>query len=240
MAGGVVRIWRVGPDARIEASLGGYPGELQHVRVDGDDVYAITGDPVAIVLDSIGDAMDAPMQRRIFWGPTRSIEDVWLDRKRGQVLAASTDQFLYVWDLATGALAHKLEGTGPLRAVRMSPDGSLMIGVGGISPAVWDRATGARLGQLEGHSALVTDGEFIDDRLFISTATNQTALIWDVDAARPLTKLHDVEAIVVAPDRRSVVFGGGKGARLWTPRAPAPDLDALGALLPPRSQPPPR
>jgi WD40 repeat protein len=145
-------------------------------------------------------------------------------------VAASEDQVVYIWDAATGALVRKLEGTGPLWAVRTSPDGAITIGVGGVSPMVWDHASGARLGPLEGHSDLVRDGEFVDDRLFITLAWNHTALVWDVVSRRPLLSFRDVDVMAVAPDRRSVVLVGAKGIRVWSPHAPEPSLGALPTL----------
>jgi WD40 repeat protein len=223
VAGGAVHVWR---DGRLEARLTGYPGGVQQAGVDGDVVYAVTGAPSAVVIDTIGD----PARRRILRAGTKHITDVRFDREHGRVIAASNDQFLYVWDAATGALVRKLEGTGPLRGAPMSPDGALVIGVGGMSPVVWDRTSGARLGQLEGHADLVQGGEFIDDRLFVSVAANHTALIWDVETGRPLTKLQDVDTVVVSEDRRSVALVGETGVRVWSPRTPAPDLGALRAL----------
>jgi hypothetical protein len=104
-----------------------------------------------------------------------------------------------------------------------------MVGVGGVSPTVWSRTSGALLRQLEGHSDLVRDGDFIDDQLFVSIAWNHTALVWDVAAARPLMTFHDVDAMVVSDDRRAVALIGAAGVRVWSPRAHAPDPDALRA-----------
>jgi len=222
-AGSVVRVWRRG---RLETSLTGYPGSVERVGTDGDDVYAITNDPVTIVVDAIGDST----RRRIFRAGTLDITDVRFDHAQGWVVATSDDQFLYIWDAATGALVRKLEGTGPLNMVRTSPDGSIMIGVGGISPTVWDRVSGARKGQLEGHSALVDDGEFLNDQIFVSIARNHTAFVWDVGTTRPLMTFHDVGTMVFASDRRSVALVGSTGVRVWSPRLPPPDLDALPAL----------
>ncbi len=219
----VVRVWSRG---RLEASLDGYTGRVDLVGVDGDDVYATTNDPVTIVVDAIG----GPARRRIFRAGNQIIIDVQFDHARGQVIAASLDQSVYIWDEATGALVRKLEGSGPLWRVRTSPDGSIMVGVGGVSPTVWDRTTGAPIRQLEGHPDLVTDGEFIDDQIFVSVAWNHTAFVWDIATARPLMKLHDVEAVEFAPDRRSVALIGPTGVRVWSPRAPTPDHDALRAL----------
>lgn len=224
-AGGVVRVWRRG---RVEASFPGHTGNIYKVGLDGDDVYAITELPSAIAVDAL--AGTAP--RRHYRYGIYSGVDVWFDRAYGRVLAPALDQFVYVWNAATGELERRLEGTGPLTAVRVSPDGKLLIGVGGLSPAIWDRATGARLGQLEGHSDLVKDGDFIDDRIFVSIAGNHTALAWDVEARRPLTTFRDVDAIAFSDDRRSVALVGAAGVRIWTPRAPAPDLDAIRALVP--------
>jgi hypothetical protein len=76
----------------------------------------------------------------------------------------------------------------------------------------------------------VQSGEFFEDRLFISAAQNHTALIWDVAAARPLLKLLDVDDVKVSGDRRAVALIGATGVRVWSPRMPAPDLDALPVL----------
>jgi WD40 repeat protein len=222
-AGNVVRVWRAG---RLETSLAGYTGSIQSVGVDGDDVYAITNEPATIVVDATGGST----RRRIFRAGTKPITDVRFDHTQGWVVATSWDQFLYTWDAATGALVRKLEGTGPLDAVRTSPDGSITIGIGGISPTVWDLTSGARKGLLEGHPALVQDGEFINDQTFVSIAANHTAFVWDVAAARPLMTFHDVDAMAFAQDLRSVAIVGATGVRVWSPRVPPPDLDELRSL----------
>ena len=223
MTGRAVHVWR---DGRLEASFTGFEGELDRAEVDGDDVLTITLAPETIVADTLG----APARRRVLRGPSMSITDLRVDRLRGQLLATSFDQSLYVWDLASGALVRKLEATGPLWAVRTSPDGALAIGVGGISPVVWDQRTGARLRQLEGHSDMVQSGDFFGDRLFIAAALNHTALVWDVTTGRPLLKLLDVDAVKVAADHRTVALIGPTGVRLWSPAMPEPDLGALPVL----------
>src|SRR5262249_13122433 len=44
--GGEVRVWRRG---QVEASFGDYTGSIQGVGIDGEDVYAVTKKPVAVV-----------------------------------------------------------------------------------------------------------------------------------------------------------------------------------------------
>ncbi|HSK05365.1 MAG TPA: hypothetical protein VK932_29150 [Kofleriaceae bacterium] len=221
-AGNIVRVFRGG---QLEATFTGYAGTIEHVGVDGDEVFATTEAPAALVVDTIGD----PARRRTFRAGTKPIADVRFDREHGRIIGASLDQFLYVWDAATGALVGKLEGTGPLWGVRASPDGALAVGVGGVSPTVWNRADGARLHQLEGHSDLVRDGTFLGDRLFLSLAWNRTAIVWDVDSGRALTRFHEVDEIAFSEPRGAVALVGATGVRIWTPHAPVPDLDALRA-----------
>jgi len=222
---GAVHVWRGG---KLEARFTGYPGEVNAVGIDGDYVYAVTDTPATVVLDAIAD----PTRRKILRGPTKAITNVHIDHTRGRLLATSKDQFLYVWDRAAGTLAHKLEATGYLWGVQTSPDGSIAIGIGGISPAVWDLDSGARRGQLDGHTALLLQGEFIDDRIFVSTARDHTAIVWDVTTARPLTSFHGVDGMVVSGDRRTVALIGVTGVRIWSPSMPVPDLGALRPLLP--------
>jgi WD40 repeat protein len=225
VAGNVVRVFRGG---QLEATFTGYAGIIENVGLDGDDVYATTETPAELVVDAIGE----PARRRTFRAGTKGFADVRFDREHGRIVAASLDQFLYVWNTTTGALETKLEGTGPLWGVRASPDGALAIGVGGVSPTVWDRANGARLRQLEGHSDLVRDGAFLGDRLFLSLAWNGTAIVWDVDSGRALTRFHEVDELAFSEARRAVALVGATGVRIWSPDAPVPDLDALRAHAP--------
>jgi hypothetical protein len=78
----------------------------------------------------------------------------------------------------------------------------------------------------------VRDGAFLDDRLFLSLAWNRTAIVWDVDSGRPLTRFHEVDEIAFSEPRRAVALVGVTGVRIWSPGAPVPDLDALRAHAP--------
>ena len=76
----------------------------------------------------------------------------------------------------------------------------------------------------------VLNGEFLNDQIFVSIAADHTAFVWDVAAAQPLMTFHDVNTMVFANDLRSVALVGATGVRVWSPRLPPPDLDALQAL----------
>jgi hypothetical protein len=43
-------------------------------------------------------------------------------------------------------------------------------------------------------------------------------------------KLHGVDAMAISEDRSAVALIGATGVRIWSPRAPVPDLDTLRAL----------
>jgi WD40 repeat protein len=107
------------------------------------------------------------------WDPTRkcSLVRVWdtaggeqvaeLQRPlRGPVafgadantLVAGSGATVYVWDLTTKKARHVLNGL-PREAqfVDVSPDGGLVLGVGGLEAVIWDAATGRRRCQLRSH-----------------------------------------------------------------------------------------
>jgi WD40 repeat protein len=220
-ADGVVRVWNQG---RIEAAFTGYTGPIREVGIDGDDVYVSVDTPAVLVVDALG----APSRRKVYGAGGKTLINVSFDRELGRISAVSWDQNLYIWDISSGALRHKLEGTGPLAGVQTSPDGSIMVGLGGISPAVWNRRTGAQIGRLEGHTDLVRAGAFLSDQLFVSMAGNHTVLVWDVAARRPLVAFHDVEALAFPDDRRNVALIGPTGVRLWSPIAPVPEPFTTG------------
>ncbi|MCW5809175.1 MAG: WD40 repeat domain-containing protein, partial [Deltaproteobacteria bacterium] len=211
-SGGVVRVWRAADPPSVDRELRDYPGSIEKIVVEHGDLAVLTFSDAAVVLD----ALDREAPRRTFRGGRLALVDFQIDRARGWLFAPSFDQTVWVWDLRTGEVVRKLEASGPLLAARPSPDGALLVGVGGVSPVVWDYRTGVQTSFLA-HSAVVDHGAFIADRLFVTVAQDRSALLWDVATARPLARVLDVDTIAVAPDRTSVALIGAAGVRVWAP-----------------------
>ena len=137
-----------------------------------------------------------------------------------------------VWNDETDELIGKLEGSGPLWSVAVSPDGDLIVCVGGVSPTVWDARTLRRLGTLDGHADQVESGGFIDNRLFITGSLDDTVLIWDMSTMHPLDKLNSAQGVVIDPAMTSVVLSDAQQTRTWHPKLPSPDREELQRASP--------
>jgi len=150
-------------------------------------------------------------------GHTREVNDVALIRDGMQVISASEDQTLKVWDLASGALIHTLEGhaasidavavtRGGTQAVSNSCDGTLK---------VWDLASGTLLRTVESH----TDEESAvavtpDGAQAVSTSRDRTLMVWDLASGR-LVAEHLADAPImtcaVGPCGANLVAGDDLG-----------------------------
>src|SRR5687768_6638847 len=125
------------------------------------------------------------------------------------------DGAIRLWDVATGRLAHKLEGArGTVWTLDFSPDGSRLAGAGedGIV-RIWSPADGRLLARLRGHERNVWEVRFSPDgRRLASGSFDATARIWDSATGAPLAALAEHEEAVVglawSPDGRWLATGG--------------------------------
>jgi WD40 repeat protein len=149
------------------------------------------------------------------------LSDVVIDTRRGRLLAGGFARNVWVWDLGDLRLVQKLDGGGPLWGVRISPEGTYIVGLGPFSPTVWDAATLRPIGQLEGHTDFTVSGDFIDERVVVTTSQDGTARVWDVVGRRQLLEFDGL-GVAVSADRRGVLLLGAAEAALWRPAFPPP------------------
>lgn len=101
----------------------------------------------------------------------------------GQLVATQPDnKTVQLWDAATGANRHSLEGHSDwVRTVTFSPDGELVASASDDKTVrLWDPATGSNLHILEGHSDRVRAGTFSpDSKLIASASDDNTVRLWD-------------------------------------------------------------
>ncbi len=183
----------------------------------------------------VGAAEDAPLPVLDTGGHMSLIRDIAFTRDGRQIVSASVDKVIRVWDVATGKTVRTIRGEaalgdeGSIYALALSPDGKWLAAGGLLSGKpnektairLYDFASGRLVARLKGHKNVVFDLAFSPDGShLISGSGDFTAIIWDVAAMRPKHRLRghkdDVQAVGFAPDGQRAVTGSyDHDLRLW-------------------------
>jgi WD40 repeat protein len=186
----------------------------------GAGAAAASGSRIQLVLDRGGHT--APITALAFTPDSK------------QLVSASEDKTIRVWDLASRQTLRVIHGeTGPaelgkIDAMAMAPDGRLLAtAVRPVAPdkspgiRLYDFASGIQIGLLEGHDEGIHSLVFSSDgRHLISGSSDHTAIIWDADARKAVYVLKEhrgaVSAAGFSPDGlRAVTASHDHSLRLW-------------------------
>lgn len=163
------------------------------------------------------------------------INDIAFTPDGTQLVSASDDKTIRVWDVATGNTVRTIRGEvapglgGKIYAMALSRDGK-SLAVGGFFEGpgdkrdairLYDFASGRLVALLKGHENVVYGLAFSpDSQRLISGSADKTAIIWDVVAARAMHRLsghnNNIYAVGFTPDGKRVVTGSDDhDLQLW-------------------------
>ncbi|MBZ0291086.1 MAG: protein kinase [Anaerolineae bacterium] len=139
------------------------------------------------------------------------------------VLSASADHSLILWDVHSGAALRTFTGHGgSVNGVTFSPDGNNIVSASeDHSLILWDVHSGAALRTFTGHEGPIYDVVYSPDGQSIASSSEDgTLILWDVTSGEPLRTLTGhtdrVRSVAFSPDGRSIVSGSEDGTLiLW-------------------------
>lgn len=183
-------------------------------------------------------AVEQPLLQLETGGPMAIVRSLVFTADGRQLVSASDDKVIRVWDVAAGRTVRTLRGqqaegeAGKIYALAFSPDGRWLAaggrmaaaGKGGHPIRLYDFASGRIVALLEGHRDAVLSLDFSPDgKRLVSAGTDDVAIIWDLRTRRAghVLKGHagDVNAARFAADgARVVTAGDDHTVRLWRVR----------------------
>lgn len=169
-------------------------------------------------------AADGPYLELDTAGHMALIRSLVFTRDGRELISASDDKTIRVWDVETGRLVRTIRGEigdgdpGKIYAVALSRDGRLLAAAGALGDGapirLYDFRAGTLIGLLKGHKEAVLSLDFSPDgEHLVSSGVDDTAIVWDLRSRAPTSTLaghkgdvnaarftHDGSAIVTASD----------------------------------------
>jgi WD40 repeat protein len=228
----------IGPDEKPAASL-----ELTPKGEDGSVGGDNAENAVSVAFDASGSLVasgvrdgfahvwtraDGREALRIFHGSP--VSQVAFHPQAKQLLTATDDGHLRVFDVARGALLSDFACPGKIVTAAFSPDGTLIAALSSEGPVyLFDAVRGRLLRKLFGGGEAALKLAFSGDGKRLATAMGSFAFVWDLSNGTPLLKATHAESaetlatlewisdVALSPDGKFLAYvsRGDNWARVW-------------------------
>ena len=140
-----------------------------------------------------------------------------------EIVSASSDNTIRIWDAVTGECKRVLEGhTSSVNSAAYSPDGREIVSASSDNTIrIWDAVTGECKRVLEGHTSSVNSAAYSPDgREIVSASSDNTIRIWDAVTGECKRVLEghtsSVNSAAYSPDSREIVSASAdKTIKVW-------------------------
>ena len=190
-----------------------------------------------LLFTAVANAAEGPYLELDTKGHMALIRSIVFTPDGSELISASDDKTIRVWDVGTGRIVRTIRGEigdgdpGKIYALALSRDGRLLAAGGRTGTAgqgqpirLYDLNEGTLIGLLQGHDDAVLSLDFSPDgERLVSGSTDDTAIIWDVASRKALHRLvghkGDVNAARFTADASGVVTASDDNTlKLWDAR----------------------
>ena len=167
------------------------------------------------------------LELRTLHGHSGTVESVAFSPDGKQVVSASSDETIKIWDLSIGRGVQTIGGY-PSNAA-FSPDGQQIVSASYHEVKTWNVATGKELLTLHGHSENVTSVAFSPDGKRIASGSwDETVKLWDATTGKELLTLRGhsggVTSVAFSPDGKRIASGSSDNTvKVWDTIPPNSD-----------------
>jgi len=164
-----------------------------------------------------------PALIRTLEGHSGSVNGCAFSPNGKQIVSASADRTLKVWEAKSGQLLRSLQGhSASVNGCAFSLDGKQIVSASADRTLkVWDMKSGQLLRSLEGHSASVYGCAFSPDgKQIVSASADRTLKVWDMKSGQLLRSLEGhsdwVRGCAFSPDSKQIVSASDDRAlKVW-------------------------
>ncbi len=180
-------------ESDLESTILGRLWHLNELKMILEEMSQRLDRPYIIPQSALPD-LPHPALIRTLEGHSNGVKSCAFSPDSKQIVSASDDCMLKVWDARTGEMLRTLEGhSGSVKGCAFSSDSKQIVSASDDRTLkVWDARTGEMLRTLEGHSGSVKGCTFSSDSKQIASASDDRTLkVWDAETGNLIHTLED-------------------------------------------------